>query len=75
MKLLISILVVCAAGSLTSAEVVSNVAAELNVISIRNLTEYLLTASKENVNVVELNRFELSRAQIRYTLGRRCCGK
>lgn len=74
MKFFIAILVVCAAGSLTSAEDVSNVAVELDVISIRNLTEYLI-ASKENVNVVELNRFDLSRAQIRYTLGSRCCGE
>lgn len=75
MKNFLIILVACVVGGLAApAENVAKSDAEIEFITVKNLTEYI-HSSKLNFNILPLKRDSSNLIQIRYTLGNRISGK
>lgn len=73
MKNSLFVIVACAIGVL-AANNVEKTDAEIEFITVKNLTEYLHTA-KLNLNILPMKRDSSNLVQIRYTLGNRISGK
>lgn len=75
MKIVIVLFVVAvAAVSVLAVDNAGNADAEIEFISVKNLTEYLQT-SQSNLNLVPLKRDLSNLIQVRYLLGNRVNGR